>query len=505
MGRNLNVILLTVFVCAWLPATRVTAAAPPATAPTTAGSYTVARADVAMAYLELDRLYANAKLTDDERARLNRKFDEATILYFRNQPSDAVHMIHELIDSLAPAGRAPLSAEARLARSLRVRLSPWVAQARRTTPLRVSLSPMYSLVTDAPVKLHLVIRPDAPDSAESKPVFDRELEIDARGKSPAFIAPQPDAPVGAYRVELVAPDGTRSYAGRWFVAQQPSEIQRRSNIVRMNGLRQDSQQIILATAAVAARNNLMADQFNEVDGARFTSDPIRLMSDVTGEIEQLENDRDPFVDRAGDYWRTILIGALQIPARIYAPKAATSGQPVPLVIALHGAGGEEALFMEAYGHGQIKRLADEKGFLLVAPSTYYTMTSPDALEGIVHALSYDYLIDPKRIYVIGHSLGAMTAQSFATRWPDRVAAVCMIAGGTPFPNQKRMAPTLMLGADVDPILAGVGMDLKKVSDDATRNGLPIEFRMIRNEGHTLIVTDVMPDAINWLLKHELPK
>lgn len=498
MTRKPYVILLTVFVCAWPCSGRVGAAAP-ATAPTAARSYTVARADVAMAYLELDRLYAQAKLSDDERARVNHQFDEATILYFRNQPSDAIRMIHELIDSLTSAGRAPLSPEARLARSLRVRLSPWVAQARRTTPLRVSINPMYAVPIDGPTKLHLVIRPEADGS---KPVFDREVEIDAHGKTPAFIAPQPDAPVGAYRVELVAPDGTRSYAGRWFVAEQPTEVQRRSNIVRMNGLRQDSQQIILATAAVAARNNLLADQFNEVDGARFTSNPPALVNEVIREIEQLENDRDPFVDRAGDYWRTILIGALQIPSRIYAPKAATSGQPVPLVIALHGAGGEEALFMEAYGHGLIKRLADEKGFLVVAPSTYYTMTSPDALEGIVHALSYDYLIDPKRIYVIGHSLGAMTAESFATRWPDRVAAICMIAGGTTFPNQKNMSPTLMIGADVDPILSGVGMDLQKVADDAKRNSLPVEFRLMRNEGHTLIVTDVLPDAIEWLFKHE---
>jgi predicted esterase len=351
----------------------------------------------------------------------------------------------------------------------------------------------------------MVIQPDPSYFAkDAKPVFEREIEIDTRGFASGFVVGQPAAPVGPYRVELIAPDGTRHLACRWYIAEQPADYQRRINVLHLNDVKQDSQELLLATAAVAARNNLLADQFSENESARFTCDPLKLMSELEHEIGELENDRDPFVARTGDYWRTFVLGALQVPARVYAPAAArATGKPLPLVIALHGAGGEEALFMEAYGNGEIKRLADEKGFIVVAPSTYYAMTAPDAVEGIIHALSYDYLIDPKRVYVIGHSLGAMTAQSYATRWPSRVAAVCMIAGGTPFPNQNRIAPTMIIGADADPILAGAGMDVSKVADDARRAGLPVEFRLMKNEGHTLVVGDALPDAIDWLLKHEL--
>jgi pimeloyl-ACP methyl ester carboxylesterase len=133
------------------------------------------------------------------------------------------------------------------------------------------------------------------------------------------------------------------------------------------------------------------------------------------------------------------------------------------------------------------------------------MTAPDVVEGIVHALSYDYLIDTKRVYFVGHSLGAMSAQAFGLRWPDRIAAACMIAGGTPFPTGKPMAPTLVIAADTDPILGGVGMNPKQVANDAIRAGLPVEFRELKNEGHTLIVGDALPQAIDWLLKHELKK
>jgi pimeloyl-ACP methyl ester carboxylesterase len=497
MNRTSFVILLTLLIVARLSAV-------PATTPTTApGNYIVTRADVAMAYLELDRLYSQAKLSDEQRARVNRECDQATIAFFQNQPSQAVRMFHQVSATLAPdMSKTP---EARVARAMRVRVAPWVAQEGRPTPLRILFHPMYSLPIETPVKLQLVIQPDPEFFAkEARPVFERQIDIDPRGMAPSLTVEQPDAPAGPYRVELVAPDGTRRLMCHWYVAEQPADYQRRKNMLDINTIKQDSQQILLATAAVAARNNLLSDQFSEAESARFTSDPLKLTREVAHEIQELSNDRDPFVGRAGDYWRTIILGSMHVPARVYAPESViASGKPAPLVIALHGAGGEEALFMEAYGNGAIKRLADEKGFIVVAPSTYHSMTAPQPVEGLVQALSYDYLINPKRAYVIGHSLGAMTAQSYATRWPDRVAAACMIAGGTPFPNQKRMAPTLMIGADQDPILAGVGMNVKKVADEARRLGLPVEFRELPNEGHTLIVGDALPQAIDWLLKHEL--
>src|SRR5690242_17108670 len=136
------VILMTLAMCA----SRSVAAPPtiPTTAPTTGPSaYIVTRADVAKAYLELDRLYIKSKLSDEDRARVNHKFDEATILYFRKQQSDSVRMIEELIDTLVPESSKTL--EARVARAMRVRVAPWVAQERRPTPLRVKITPLYAV------------------------------------------------------------------------------------------------------------------------------------------------------------------------------------------------------------------------------------------------------------------------------------------------------------------------------------------------------------------------
>lgn len=41
--------------------------------------------------------------------------------------------------------------------------------------------------------------------------------------------------------------------------------------------------------------------------------------------------------------------------------------PRPLLVVLHGAGGDENMFPEAYGAGIIKRIAEKHGLLVASP------------------------------------------------------------------------------------------------------------------------------------------
>ena len=58
----------------------------------------------------------------------------------------------------------------------------------------------------------------------------------------------------------------------------------------------------------------------------------------------------------------------EVPYRLYRPKS-IGNRPAPAVVALHGAGADETAFLEAYGAGRIRRLADSLGFIVVTPFT----------------------------------------------------------------------------------------------------------------------------------------
>jgi predicted esterase len=476
------------------------AAAAPSTAPSPA-NFIVTRLDVADAYLRLDRaLVAHPLPNDVEKARVHLAFDQALVSYFNKMHSDAVRTMNELIESVSPDLSRTI--EARVARAMRVRVAPWIAQVDRPSPLRVKISPMYALpaaAADRPVKLRLLIRPDTQDAAQ-QPVFEQEIEVDPSGMAPVIATQQPAAPVGRYRIELVAPDGAAHPVARWFVAPGSMEWLRRANEHRLARVRLNSRQIVFAQNAVAGRNALLSDQLSEAEVSKAMCDPLELSGQLEHEIAELEADRDPFVDRAGEYYRTFLIGSMAVPARVYVPKSVIeAAKPVPLVIALHGAAGEEGQFMDAYGAGRLKKLADEKQFIVVAPSTYHMMTATEPVRALVEELSLNYLIDRSRVYAIGHSLGALTTESYASRFPDQLAAACLLAGAATFPNNRDMSPTLLLLADLDPIFKL--NDMNKITADTKRLGLPVETRVLEHTGHALIVNDALPDAVAWMLQH----
>jgi poly(3-hydroxybutyrate) depolymerase len=252
-----------------------------------------------------------------------------------------------------------------------------------------------------------------------------------------------------------------------------------------------------------SRNALLTDRAEETDATRALIDPRRLAIEVHNEVRALEEDRDPFVDRAGTYYRSFVLGSMSVPAWVHVPKAAIdAGKPLPLVIALHGRDGDPGQFPFAYGAGLLRKLADEKQFILVAPSTYHLMTAPDAVPSIADELSLQYLIDPSRVYVIGHSMGALAAQAWATRYRDHLAGAVLLAGASEFVNEKRMAPTLLVAAELDPWMPRA--DLKHHADEAMRRGLPVELKIIPNTGHTLVVNEALPAAVDWLLQKRKP-
>ncbi len=196
--------------------------------------------------------------------------------------------------------------------------------------------------------------------------------------------------------------------------------------------------------------------------------------------------------KAGEFWLRLATGKAGTAARLLAPDTVKAGKPLPLVIALHGAGGSENLFFDGYGHGEIVRRCRERGWLLVAPRTEgFAFQAPVA--AVVDAVSRLYPVDRKRVFLVGHSMGAMQAVKAAQEAPEATAGVAALAGGgTVKASEGLRAVPFFVGVGTRDFLAPAARVLK---DSLLKAGVrTVEFREYPEVEHMMVVPVALADV-----------
>lgn len=150
--------------------------------------------------------------------------------------------------------------------------------------------------------------------------------------------------------------------------------------------------------------------------------------------ERLATVTEPYYvpKRAGEFWLAIPTGKGSTVVRIRVPpKLEGRTDRVPVVVALHGRGGSENAYFDGYGNGIVPRLASERGWIVVGPRVDGVLGSGPAppVPAILDELARRYPIDPKRVFLVGHSMGAGHAVQLAEEHPERYAAVAALGGG----------------------------------------------------------------------------
>jgi polyhydroxybutyrate depolymerase len=124
---------------------------------------------------------------------------------------------------------------------------------------------------------------------------------------------------------------------------------------------------------------------------------------------------------------------------VYVPRSYT-GEALPLVIALHGAGDDYVNFARATG---LIALAEEQGFVVAFPNAYlreWNDGSPGQhyeddvalLLELIETIAEQINLDRQRLYLLGFSNGAMMTFRAVCEAPGVFAAVVSIAGGMRF-------------------------------------------------------------------------
>ena len=107
---------------------------------------------------------------------------------------------------------------------------------------------------------------------------------------------------------------------------------------------------------------------------------------------------------------------------LYVPSTIKPGSPAPLIVMLHGSGRVGMSLVEKW-----KDLAKKEGFIIAGPDSLDTrgwgmpQDGPDYLRDLVEELKAKYPINPRRVYLFGHSGGAIIRPGNVS---DGVAVLC---------------------------------------------------------------------------------
>ncbi len=136
---------------------------------------------------------------------------------------------------------------------------------------------------------------------------------------------------------------------------------------------------------------------------------------------------------------SILVGGVRRTYRMVIPRAYT-GNSIPLVVFLHGRGGDGRNFEISCG---MSRKAESAGFVVVYPDALGEPTAWNAgynrgrintvddvgfIRELIRVVRQKLAIDPKRIYIGGYSSGGIMSYRLGSELSDTVAAIGVMAG-----------------------------------------------------------------------------
>lgn len=172
-------------------------------------------------------------------------------------------------------------------------------------------------------------------------------------------------------------------------------------------------------------------------------------------LQQRQTERAPAppspttITQTGDYRLSLVHQGLSRSYLVHVPQRGLASQALPLLVAMHGGGGNMDFQADDSRYGLISA-SEREGFVLALPNGYSRFAGGKlatwnagnccgaARDGqvddvgfirqMVSQISAQLPIDPRRVYATGMSNGAMMAYRLACEAPDVFSAIAAVAG-----------------------------------------------------------------------------
>jgi len=366
--------------------------------------------------------------------------------------------------------------------SLVLRTDRVVVESQR--PYTVRLEQLYAPAIDLPRSLTahatLVARPSGA-GASAQPTIVKDfgtrdgVSRDLRESPLALELDLHDVADGRYAILVDVADSTRALGSATL------------GIVVRKGI--DDVAASLEDEAKRAPSGLRAEVLYPVDRMRNvnrgklelrTLDVDKDFAVAESVVMAIKGGKEPFAARTGDFKRHYMLDAANevMPYHLLVPSGYSAARSFPLIIALHGLGATEDSFFDAYGK-KLPELAEQRGYIVAAPLGYRVdggygwgvgsppldpsarrsseLSEADVMQ-VLAEVRKNYNIDANRIYLMGHSLGAIGTWKLAPKYPAQWAALGAFSGqGAPATVEKfRDIPEFVVHGDADPTVNVAG-------------------------------------------------
>lgn len=205
---------------------------------------------------------------------------------------------------------------------------------------------------------------------------------------------------------------------------------------------------------------------------------------------------------------------------LFVPTTYDKAKKTPLIVALHGLGGNPLQFIRSRG---LTDLAEKHGYIVVAPMGYnsggwYGATPPfkskDApanlselsekdVMNVLEIVRKEYTIDADRMYLMGHSMGGGGTWHLGIKYPDLWAGLGPIAPAIFRPatdvEKIKHIPVILVQGDKD-VLCPVATARKWVEEMKKLN-MTHEYIEVAGGDHGNVVAPNFPKMFEFFNKH----
>ncbi|HEX8129645.1 MAG TPA: PHB depolymerase family esterase [Pyrinomonadaceae bacterium] len=195
---------------------------------------------------------------------------------------------------------------------------------------------------------------------------------------------------------------------------------------------------------------------------------------------------------------------------LFIPDSVGQDKPAPLIVLLHGSGRNGSVLVEHW-----QKLAEREGVILAGPDSRNSASwavpedGPRFLRDLAEEIKSKHPVDTRRVYLFGHSAGAVFGLFMSALESEYFAAAAVFAGAMRKENYglleeaERKVPVALFVGTKDPLFPVA--EVRKTRDAFSERGFPVKLLEVAGLDHNYYSrsAEINEQAWEFLKGHRL--